>query len=158
MKTLKAVLLVCSFLLSVGANADDGSILGTSVLLDSRGVFNVYYQVKANESAAFVGSVATTSGDTYYGSNVDAIGYSLSYKNYFGRYYASGGYLELGAASTNVRASSEVSKVSVGSSFSYIIVAGYEKTLGKGLVVGAEVGVGAAHGWSNLALNIGVMF
>ncbi len=149
MKKLRKIALAALLFLPVSVFAE--GMVGTAILLDAIGVYNVYYQHKLSNKGNVVFSVGSISG-TYLGSSLTATSYAVSYKAYMDQ-YADGAYWQLGASSINVSSGSLSA-----SGFLPLAVIGYEKTMGSNFVLGGEAGLGTGGGWGYLGVNAAFKF
>ena len=132
-----------------------GSVVGTAPLLLGLGVTNFYFQGQLNDSSAWTVAYSNISGD-YQDEELEATVIAASYKGYFSE-YANGGYWQLGLAQASVDVSTS-DIFDEGTVMVPIAVVGYETTVGGGVVLGGEVGVGTGHGWGFLGVNAGFTF
>jgi len=155
MKYIKRFGLLLAFVTPFSAHAE-GSMVGTSALLLSTGVTNVYYQGKLNNSGAWTAaysSVANLDLSSFGLGTISANMISAGYKAYVNS-YGNGAYYHFGAGMLNVSSSSS----GAASGLLPFAVVGYEAKLGGGLVLDGEAGLGTGSGWGLLGLNVAYSF
>ncbi len=155
MKSVNKLLMGLSIMSLPTLAMAEGNMIGTAPMLDVISAPNVYYQGRVNESMAWTVAVAKMNNMDFSDLGLGTISgtvYGGGIKGYFAA-YANGPYYHLGMAYMNVSSSTS----GTGSGILPFAVVGYEASLG-GLVFGYEAGLGTAHGFGIIGINLAYQF